>query len=81
MSLLSHSIGDEQRPECRGCRQREEVCDWGMKITFKQDNANSLGIEHPSMQQSSRKRPRHFEVRASESEACRVKRLTVSERF
>ena len=54
--------GDELRPGCLNCRQRGEECEWGMKITFKADNATQLDAEHPSMRVNSRKRARQFKV-------------------
>jgi len=54
--------GDELRPECMNCRQRGDVCEWGMKITFRTDNATQIDSEHPSMQEGSKKRARHFKV-------------------
>jgi hypothetical protein len=54
--------GDESKPECSNCKHRDEPCEWGLKLIFKDGNATSLGEEHPSMLEGSRKRPRRFEV-------------------
>ncbi|TVY51040.1 Transcriptional regulatory protein moc3 [Lachnellula cervina] len=53
---------DERKPECSNCRLREESCEWGVKLVYKDGNAESLGQEHPSMLEGSRRRPRRFEI-------------------
>ncbi|KAF4122313.1 C6 transcription factor [Geosmithia morbida] len=54
---------DERRPTCGTCSRRAERCEWGVKITFRRENAQCLDGRHPSMQKiAGRKRPRGFEI-------------------
>ncbi|KAF7929179.1 uncharacterized protein EAE98_005098 [Botrytis deweyae] len=53
---------DELRPECMNCHERGERCDWGMKITFRTDNATNIDSEHPSMREGSKRRARSFKI-------------------
>lgn len=52
---------DEQRPSCGGCSRRKEACQWGIKVTFRAENAQTILGDHPSMKML-RRRPRHFEI-------------------
>ncbi|KXS98488.1 hypothetical protein AC578_2603 [Pseudocercospora eumusae] len=40
---------DEVKPTCEGCQARNEVCEWGVKVSFRPENAHTMGREHPSM--------------------------------
>ncbi|KAH7127566.1 fungal-specific transcription factor domain-containing protein [Dactylonectria macrodidyma] len=54
---------DEGRPACGTCHRRNEHCEWGLKITFRAENAQGLDRRHPSMRRMARKRPpREFEI-------------------
>ncbi|KAK7429351.1 hypothetical protein QQZ08_004163 [Neonectria magnoliae] len=63
---------DEGRPACGTCYRRNEHCEWGLKITFRAENAQSLESRHPSMRRMARKRPpREFEILDVTSEVIR----------
>lgn len=63
---------DEGRPACGTCYRRNEHCEWGLKITFRAENAQSLESRHPSMRRMARKRPpREFEILDITSEVIR----------
>ncbi|KAJ3464566.1 hypothetical protein MRS44_009352 [Fusarium solani] len=62
---------DEGRPACGTCRRRSEHCEWGLKITFRAENAQGLDGRHPSMRKMARRRPREFEILDVTSEVIR----------
>lgn len=63
---------DEGRPACGTCYRRNEHCEWGLKITFRAENAQGLDGRHPSMRKMARKRPpREFEILDITSEVIR----------
>lgn len=43
--------GDEVKPTCEGCQARRDVCEWGVKVSFRPENAQTMHAEHPSMVQ------------------------------
>ncbi|KAI7461440.1 hypothetical protein KC351_g16802 [Hortaea werneckii] len=43
---------DETKPRCQGCQNRRETCEWGVRLSFRPENAQSMDIEHPSMRQA-----------------------------
>lgn len=45
----NHEPGDEIKPTCEGCQARKETCEWGVRVTFRPENAQTMGPEHPSM--------------------------------
>ncbi|GJC78535.1 thiamine biosynthesis regulatory protein [Colletotrichum liriopes] len=54
---------DEGRPACGGCSRRKETCEWGIKVTFRAENAQTILQDHPSMKKA--RRPplrRHLEI-------------------
>ncbi|OLN98063.1 Transcriptional regulatory protein moc3-like protein 5 [Colletotrichum chlorophyti] len=54
---------DEGRPACGGCSRRKEHCEWGIKVTFRAENAQTIEKDHPSMRKA--RRPvsrRQFEI-------------------
>lgn len=53
---------DERRPTCGTCGRRLERCEWGLKVSFRDENAQVLDGAHPSMRRMARKRPREFEI-------------------
>ncbi|KAK2060390.1 hypothetical protein LY76DRAFT_604069 [Colletotrichum caudatum] len=54
---------DEGRPACGGCSRRNERCEWGVKVTFRAENAQTIRQDHPSMRKARRPPPRrHFEI-------------------
>ena len=62
---------DEQRPACATCERRCERCEWGLKISFRSENAQALEEAHPSMTRMARKRPRKFQILNVTSEVIR----------
>ncbi|TDZ18009.1 Transcription activator AMTR1 [Colletotrichum orbiculare MAFF 240422] len=54
---------DEGRPACGGCSRRKEHCEWGIKVTFRAENAQTILQDHPSMRKARRPPPRRrFEI-------------------
>ncbi|KAK1972333.1 hypothetical protein LY78DRAFT_391933 [Colletotrichum sublineola] len=45
---------DEGRPACGGCSRRKEACEWGIKVTFRAENAQTIRQDHPSMRKARR---------------------------
>ncbi|KAF4459372.1 regulatory for the arginine catabolic pathway [Fusarium albosuccineum] len=69
---------DEGRPACGTCRRRNEHCEWGLKLTFRAENAQGLDGRHPSMRKLARRRPREFEILDVTSEVIRDYNAPVS---
>ena len=42
---------DEARPTCSTCRRRGQACEWGVVLTFRDENAQGLDGCHPSMRE------------------------------
>ncbi|KAF4973827.1 hypothetical protein FZEAL_9206 [Fusarium zealandicum] len=61
---------DEEKPACGTCRRRNEHCEWGLKITFRAENAQGLDGRHPSMRRRMRP-PREYEILDVTSEIIR----------
>ncbi|OAA54649.1 Zn(2)-C6 fungal-type DNA-binding domain protein [Cordyceps fumosorosea ARSEF 2679] len=53
---------DESRPSCGACLRRGHACEWGLKVTFRAENAQHLDESHPSMRLSARHFPREFKI-------------------
>ncbi|KAK1988885.1 hypothetical protein LZ30DRAFT_577376 [Colletotrichum cereale] len=63
---------DESRPACGGCSRRKETCEWGIKVTFRAENAQTIRQDHPSMRKARRPPPRRqFEILDVTSEVIR----------
>lgn len=62
---------DEGRPACGSCLRRGHPCEWGLKVTFRAENAQHLPESHPSMRRSARRLPRDFEILDVTSEIIR----------
>ncbi|EFY91556.1 C6 transcription factor, putative [Metarhizium acridum CQMa 102] len=62
---------DEQRPSCGGCRKKKQHCLWGLKLSFRDENAQHLGRNHPSMRRFSRRGPMQYEILDVTSEVMR----------
>lgn len=63
---------DEGRPVCGTCRRRTEHCEWGLKISFRVENAQGIDSAHPSMRRMARTRPsRDFEIMDVTSDVIR----------
>ncbi|KAK6433714.1 hypothetical protein LTR95_010108, partial [Oleoguttula sp. CCFEE 5521] len=39
----------ETKPTCEGCQARSEKCEWGIKVTFRPENAQTVGDEYRSL--------------------------------
>lgn len=53
---------DEGRPACGSCCRRGQHCEWGLKVTFRAENAQRLEPGHPSMKRMAKKWPHEFEI-------------------
>ncbi|GAW14676.1 hypothetical protein ANO14919_040790 [Xylariales sp. No.14919] len=42
-----------KQPTCEICSQKGEVCEWGVKLSFRPENRYSIPATHPSMRQVS----------------------------
>ncbi|KAF7520047.1 hypothetical protein G7054_g12879 [Neopestalotiopsis clavispora] len=66
---------DEQRPVCRACLRSGAECDWGLKLVFRPEHAETISADHPSMQQrgttSLGRRLREFDIINVTSEVIR----------
>lgn len=43
-------IGDEKRPACGNCARKDAVCEWGVRLTFRPENIETIPADHPSLQ-------------------------------
>jgi len=43
-------LGDETKPICEGCKGRGDRCEWGVRLSFRPENAQHMEHDHPSMQ-------------------------------
>jgi hypothetical protein len=39
----------ETKPTCEGCQSRGEACQWGIKVSFRPENAQTVGKEHHAL--------------------------------
>lgn len=63
---------DERRPACGACHRRNQHCEWGLKVSFRAENAQHIDVSHPSMKRMAKKqRPREFEILDVTSEVIR----------
>lgn len=62
---------DERRPTCGGCSKKKQQCRWGLKLSFRDENAQHLGDNHPSMRRVARRAPKHYEILDVTSEVIR----------
>lgn len=53
---------DERRPSCGTCKRRHEHCEWGLRISFRDENAWLFDKQHPSMRALTRKTWRNIEI-------------------
>ncbi|KAI0970425.1 hypothetical protein F4678DRAFT_139169 [Xylaria arbuscula] len=42
-----------KQPTCETCSQKGEICQWGIKLSFRPENNYSVSDSHPSMRQAS----------------------------
>lgn len=69
---------DERHPSCGACHHREEHCEWGLKISFRDENASSLDHAHPSMRRGGGGRAREYEILDITAEVIRDYRVPSS---
>ncbi|PIA92978.1 hypothetical protein CB0940_04344 [Cercospora beticola] len=53
---------DEAKPTCEGCQARREVCEWGVKVSFRPENAQTMEAEHPSMLQAANNERLNYKI-------------------
>ncbi|OTB05535.1 hypothetical protein M426DRAFT_56747 [Hypoxylon sp. CI-4A] len=55
---------DELRPVCRACIRNGDDCQWGLKLVFRPEHAETIAADHPSMQQRTPlpRHPRDFDI-------------------
>ncbi|KAK4033253.1 dihydroxyacetone kinase [Parachaetomium inaequale] len=41
--------GDERRPVCGQCYQKGDACEWGIRLSFRDENVQTIPQNHPSM--------------------------------
>ncbi|KAH8894397.1 hypothetical protein GQ53DRAFT_717123 [Thozetella sp. PMI_491] len=47
---------DEHRPVCSNCHSKGELCEWGIRLSFRDENIETIPDSHPSMRQNSASR-------------------------
>ncbi|OQO05537.1 hypothetical protein B0A48_09307 [Cryoendolithus antarcticus] len=52
----------ETKPTCEGCQARSEKCEWGIKVTFRPENAQTVGDEYRSLFRSSNTSSKVFQI-------------------
>ncbi|WPG99870.1 C6 transcription factor [Acrodontium crateriforme] len=62
---------DEKKPTCGGCKDRAEKCQWGVKVSFRPENAQSVDGEHPSMRHLTSTKAQSFQIVDVTSEVIR----------
>ncbi|UNI19272.1 hypothetical protein JDV02_005466 [Purpureocillium takamizusanense] len=53
---------DERRPSCGACCRRGQPCEWGLRLTFRAENARCLDGSHPSMARTRRRPPKGYQI-------------------
>ncbi|PNY27554.1 Uncharacterized protein TCAP_02518 [Tolypocladium capitatum] len=62
---------DERHPSCGACCKGNQPCEWGLRLSFRAENARHLDRGHPSMRTAARRRPRGYEILDITSEVIR----------
>jgi len=52
----------ETKPTCEGCQSRGEKCEWGIKVSFRPENAQTVGSEHRSLLPTAGSFGRSFQI-------------------
>lgn len=52
----------ETKPTCEGCQTRAEVCEWGVKVSFRPENAQTVGKEHHALFRRTSSASRSFQI-------------------
>jgi hypothetical protein len=61
----------ETKPTCEGCQARGETCQWGMKVSFRPENAQTLPKEHHALFHHSNTPHRIYQIVDVTSEIAR----------
>jgi hypothetical protein len=57
-------LGNERRPICGNCYQKGDACEWGVRLSFRDENVQTISQNHPSMRQdTASRRDGRIEVR------------------
>ena len=52
----------ETKPTCEGCQTRGEVCEWGVKVSFRPENAQTVSKEHHALFRRTSSSSRTFQI-------------------
>lgn len=61
----------ETKPVCEGCQSRGEACQWGVKVSFRPENAQTVGKEHHASFRNSNTSTRTYQIVDVTSEIAR----------
>lgn len=61
----------ETKPTCEGCQTRGEACEWGVKVSFRPENAQTVGKEHHSLFRNANAPSRTYQIVDVTSEIAR----------
>lgn len=61
----------ETKPTCEGCQSRGEACQWGVKVSFRPENAQTVGKEHHALFRNATTPNRTYQIVDVTSEIAR----------
>ena len=61
----------ETKPTCEGCQSRGEACQWGVKVSFRPENAQTVGKEHHALFHNANTSNRTYQIVDVTSEIAR----------
>ena len=61
----------ETKPTCEGCQSRGETCQWGVKVSFRPENAQTVGKEHHALFRHTNTLQRTYQIVDVTSEVAR----------
>jgi hypothetical protein len=61
----------ETKPTCEGCKSRGEACQWGIKVSFRPENAQTVGKEHHALFRNASTSNRTYQIVDVTSEIAR----------
>lgn len=61
----------ETKPTCEGCQTRGEACQWGVKVSFRPENAQTVGKEHHDLFRNANAPSRTYQIVDVTSEIAR----------
>ncbi|KAK4152584.1 Dak1 domain-containing protein, partial [Chaetomidium leptoderma] len=56
LGVVSILEGNERRPICNNCYQKGDACEWGIRLSFRDENVQTISQNHPSMRQDTTSR-------------------------